>query len=381
MDFDMDFDTAFIKVTDSIKQLLYHKHENIFERLDFEQDSIYEEPLLYTYVSQEDDKWLDCIIYGYEKKKKKKIDVFSNSNGVIYLPNIGYFKTNYPNSTIRLETLQVNTINLKIDGREIEYDYEPILLLSGGIELITHQHPLLETVFNSLEIKENQIFVENVFKPHIENFNKAFEIIKECNFTHFQLLQKNLKKVLLYQAKQPHSFAVMTAHNMVFLNVSNCDNEMFFVDHICHEGAHLILNTMTYESKYDLFKVPYNLSFSDVTGRPWEHSTLYLRFHGLFTLSEITKCLEACLYNERLSAKNIHEAKGRFVFNFNRFKIAVDTFDELDIFREEGLKWYTKFKEHYYRLLKTYEVLKVNYDIERQPYDFQSKIFERDNPF
>ena len=64
-----DFDNCQGKVIDSLKMLLYQRHEDIFERLDFDDDEIFLEPLLYSYIMQQDDTWLDSIIYGYEKNR------------------------------------------------------------------------------------------------------------------------------------------------------------------------------------------------------------------------------------------------------------------------------------------------------------------------
>jgi len=379
MDYPDDFDACLANMIDSIKQLLFSRHNDIFERLDFDNDSIYLEPLLYTYVNQKDSKWLDCIIYGYEKEKKQSIEVFSNDRGIIYVPQIGYFKTNHPSKTIILETKN-NKIILKLEGEKIDYDFEPILFLFNGMELVKSQHPLLEEVFTCQIQRDSYIYIEDVYKTHVDSLNKGLAIIEACNPNHYKLLLKNLKKIMLFSAQKPNSFAVLKAHNMIFLNVNKWNTEMFFADHVSHEGAHITFFTFTYESKYQLFKCDPHTLFSEVTGNAWEHSTIYLRFHGLFTYYEITKGLEVYINNKSNPQRNLHEAKGRQAFHLKRFKLSIDPFEEsIDIFSSEGIKWFEMFKEHYFRLEHEYGEILNDFNLNEQPYDFNSEIFEKQN--
>ena len=57
---------------ENIKMLLYKADEDIFETLDFENDSIYQEPLLYAYFNDKNNKiQLDQILYGYIELSKR----------------------------------------------------------------------------------------------------------------------------------------------------------------------------------------------------------------------------------------------------------------------------------------------------------------------
>jgi len=379
MNYYQDFECRLGIVTDSIKRLLFDRHPLIFERLDFDKDEIYLEPLLYTYIGQNDDKWLDCIIYGYETIKKEAILVFTNSRGVIYLPQIGYFKTGMSDREILLRTGK-HGITLHYEEKVLAYNFEPLLYLHYGFQLIKHQHPLLISVFPVEQTEFKEIEVENVYRPHLDKINEAIELVNQCNNEHFTLLKKGHMQVMLYQATKPNCFAAMTAHNLIFLNVRNWNTEMFFVDHICHEGAHITFNTLTYESKYGLFKVPPNTNFSDVCGNPQQHSTLYLRFHGLFTYLEITKALELCVESKDLPRASIWEAKGRLVFHIYKFKLAIACFEGLDIFSQQGLIWYEYFINRADQLEKRHVEMKKIFNFEEQTYDFNSEIFKKENP-
>jgi hypothetical protein len=379
MNFYNNFDAILGAMIDSVKEVLYARHNDIFDRLDFNDDDIYLEPLLYTYLNQKDDKWLDSIIYGYEKDNKNSIQVFSNAEGVVYIPKVGYFKTDRPGCEITLNAIN-GGYQLEFDGKELAYTFEPLLLLNFNIELQKYQHPLLELLFKDKNLQSEDFTMQGVFNSHVENINMALHLIKEHNPDHFSLLAKVLKRVILFTASRPNSFATMEAQNMVFLNVNPWDNEMFFVDHLSHEGAHVTFYILTYESKLRLFKAHFNTSFSDVTGDPKEHSTVYLRFHGLFTFYEILKSLKGCMLAHNLSAKICHEAKGRFAFQLNRFKMSLESFEKLDIYQEEGLHWLDFFSKEFLKLNKEYGYMVNEYDLKMPTYDFHAKAFETKNP-
>ena len=379
MDFYKDFDLYLTAVVDSIKRALYERHNDIFDRIDFYNDNIYLEPLLYAYLNQTDNKWLDCIIYGYSTEKQSKIKVFSNHEGVIFLPKIGYFITNKPDSTIVLNTDE-DQYMLEYMGEALLYTFEPLLYLPNNIEILKYQHPLFEPFFINDNGVSTDLKISEVYKGHISHIKKALQILKECNRQHYNLLKKTLKRIMLYTAHEPNSFAVLGAHNMIFLNVNTWDNEMFFVDHLSHEGAHVTFNTITYESKYELFNVNYNAKFSEVSGRTGEHSSVYLRFHGLFTFFEITKSLKSCMVNKHLSAKNIHGARGRFAFQLKRFQTSLNGFEGLDIFKTEGQLWFNLFYKECLKLNNEHGEVKTQYNLSGQSYDFNSKVFEELNP-
>jgi hypothetical protein len=374
-----DFDARLGAVIDSIKQLLYSRHEDIFERLDFEEDDIYLEPMLYTYVNQNDDKWLDSIIYGYETKRKAQISVFSNAEGVIYLPRIGYFKTPVLSACLSLHTGE-GGITLSSDGLPVDYTFEPLLFLGNGMEVVKYQHPLLEVVFTEQVPEGTLIAIEGIYEPHLDSLRKGMEIIAENNPENFNILTRNVKKVMLFRAEKPNSFAVMKAHNMIFLNVNTWDTEVFFADHISHEGGHVIFNTLTYESKFEMFTCHHNTAFAEVTGEEREHSSVYLRFHAFFSYYEIMRCIRSCIEHGSLSEKNRREAEGRYVFHAHRFKLALESFEHLDVFKPVGLAWFDFFKAFSLSLQDKYHALEPRYVLNEQPYDFNSSIFEKQNP-
>ncbi|WP_313387076.1 hypothetical protein [Chishuiella sp.] len=374
-----EFDLRLGEVVDSVKMLLYKRHEDIFERIDFYNDNIFLEPLLYTYLTQKDNEWLDSIIVGYEKKPKRKINVFTNKLGIVYIPNIGYFTTKKNSKMLKLEILSQEEF-IMYDGMEkIDFIFEPLCILENEIELIKTQHPLIEKFFIKKDNKKEAVKIESIFEKHINHFNKAYNIIKEYYRSYFDLLHKNVKKVMIYEGES-NSFASIQVHNMIFLNTKNHDDEVFFLDHILHEGAHVIFNTLTYKTKHNLFTVPFNSLLKDFIGNAEEHGEVYGRFHGLFTQSNINSCMKICLEKKVFSGKQEHELIGRFSSNLKRFKNAIYTFNNSNLYTEEGSKWYEFFEKKQKTLYNSNRELIDKYNVSNQPYVFSYKIFSETNP-
>ncbi len=379
MNFYNDFDNCQGSVIDSLKLLLYKRHENIFDRIDFEDDTIYQEPLLYTYVTQQDDIWLDAIIYGFERNPKDRILVFSNKNGIIYIPKIGYFHTEKVADRLYLEK---NNSKFSIkDEKNVEvfFRYEPLYFLDEGIELVKTQHPLFENLFKNTSDTVVEVNIDKTYSKHISHFNTALKIIKENNYDYFSLIKKAVKKVMIYEG-EPYSFAAIQAHNMIFLNADDENDEVFFLDHILHEGAHVIFNTLTYDSKMELFTVPFKTNLSVITKDETDHGELYGRFHGMFTQSNINQCMEICINKNSFRGKQHRELLGRFSSNMKRFKSGVEKFNIPELYKDEGEKWYSFFSSRYNELYIRNEKLVNSFDVSNQPYVFSYEIFDKTNP-
>ncbi|MCL1680621.1 hypothetical protein M2T92_16400 [Elizabethkingia miricola] len=378
MDFFKNFDRSQEVVIDSLKTLLYRRHNDIFDRLDFEDDEIYLEPLLYSYLTQDDDIWLDSIIYGYEKNPQERIVVFSNNKGIIYIPKIGYFFTEKKEEKLFLEKCDDFFLIKDIDNVAVSFNYEPIIYLDEKIELIKTQHPLFERFFINNQNIIVDIDIDEVYSKHISHFNNALQLIKDTYFEYFDLIRKAVKKIIIYEG-EPYSFAAIQAHNMIFLNANDKNDDVFFLDHILHEGAHVIFNTLTYISKAELFTVPFKTNMSDITKDISDHGELYGRFHGLFTQSNINFCMERCISENVFKGRQYKELLGRFSSNMKRFRSGVKTFDIPWLYKEEGKLWYDFFAKRYKDLYGRNKIVIESFDVSNQPYIFSYEIFDKTN--
>src|SRR4051812_46967500 len=87
-------------IIDTIKLLIYKENPSLLEKVDFEDDNIFLEPLLFAYFNGKKDnlfapEMLTEIMQGYFFKKENVLLKASfDKNGIAFLPNLGYFDRN-----------------------------------------------------------------------------------------------------------------------------------------------------------------------------------------------------------------------------------------------------------------------------------------------
>ena len=128
-----------IILLETIQLLLYKENSSLLEKIDFEDDNIFFEPLLFAYFNSKKDNLfskdlLTEIMQGYFVEQKPLLVKESyNNEGVAYLPNIGYFDK---------------------EGNKIDH-----ILKIDAFEIVKINHPLLEKYFYEF------------YKRHIVNAN------------------------------------------------------------------------------------------------------------------------------------------------------------------------------------------------------------------
>ena len=146
-----------------------------------------------------------------------------------------------------------------------------------------------------------------------------------------------------------------------------------------HQCAHVFFNTLTFEKK-ELFVIHHTSDLSLFTHEDDDNGfVLYDRFHGLFTQTNINICLEKCINQNIFEGDKYFELLGRFTNNMKRFSGAINKFDKINEYKNEGLAWYTFFKISYEEIyFRNHTLLKI-YEISNQPYVFDYNVFKKTN--
>lgn len=362
----------------SIKKILFQKDQDIFEKIDFYNNDIYLEPLLYSALLNGDSNDVDRILFSYYEKAYIKLNNIKYNN--IYIPKIGYILIDdrYKNNHIYLAK---NRNEIKIYNslkEEIDFNISPIDYIFKEIEFLNTNDNLLEKLF--INDEQNQVdvkFVNKIF--YEEKFIKAFKIIEENSQSFYHSLIKVLKKVVFFEG-EPYCFSSIQAHNTIFFNVDNESNELFFLEHLLHEGGHIIFNYLTFSSKTDLFNYEFDTKFSSIKGFENEHGDLYSRFHGIYTHYIISSNLyeiKKSKYFENDESK-ARELDGRLYFDLKKYKISLKLFSE-NILSEKGYELYNIFLKKYYDIKNSDLIDLDKYDFSNQPYMFSFKNFCKKN--
>lgn len=383
------FDNIENEALNQIRILLYKKNKDIFEILDFENELIYKEPLLFAFFNSKADtiQNIESLIYGYASKDLIYV-VFSDEYGRIYMPNVGWLHTEYKNESFLYD--KVNSKLLKND-QIIDYRFEELELIENTqIELIKYSVPLLKKCYFDTDLKLIDVEIENISKKHLKHLTKAYNLIKKYVPQQFELIENYAPKCVIFDVDtyQRNSFATFSAHGIGFYNAyQQCYDEVFFIDDIAHQTGHVILNSMTFDAD-KFFTIDKQHVLKTLEGPFVEKRSIYIVYHALYTYYTSFICLDSCIENGAFQGKQKHEAIGRIVFYINKcysdlLLIESDINSEIvsnDYFTEQGFLIYKtikdKWKEMYNKWYKEVKILKLD----NQPYNFTYEKFIELNP-
>jgi hypothetical protein len=368
-------DEGFYKIADTIRNIIYNFNSGIFDCLDFHNDLLFLEPLIFTYFNSPDKNTsLDQILWGYIDANKRPllIEVTSNQDGVIYLPNYGFLRTSRIASTLGLKWSN-NVITLYEGNTTVSYDFEKTIKIDvGNIIVVNNQIPLIEYLFGQKDTPVKILYNDS----YVSLVNEAFKIIRKFNPELFNYLIKTLRGICFYEGEQ-NSFASIAAHGFIFLNMNSKAGLVFVLDNIIHQGCHVIFNVISFE-KENWFTVPPNTLLSAIKPETNDNEELYGRYHGLFTQSNINKTLDLCIESRLFKGDLELELLGRFASNMTRFKVALEKL-QLPIYTPLGEQWYNHFLSTHKFLYEKRKGLIEKYQLLNQPYVFDFELFKRTN--
>jgi len=385
------------KMIENIKILLYKENEHIFDYINFEDDNIYQEPLLYAYFNSHEKENIDLktILYGYMKYELQpnEIEVPSDNYGRIYMANIGWFLTDKPNELICLKK-NTTKYELYIKTKKINFVFESLDFVKGtNIEFLKYPIPLLDQCYYDVDKNLIEVEIENISQFQRKNLTEAFKLIKKYVPNQYKLISLVVKKSVIFNVDSGlrNSFATMKSHGISFFNsYQNNYNEVFFVDDIAHQTGHCIFYTLLEDVKefikVDPSKVIETISYGE---SETETRDFYTLFHALYTYYTTLLCLDACLNANVFNDIKKHEALGRLCFYFSKCYKDILLIDNpinsstrsKEMFTDKGFKIYFEIKNTFIKLAdKWREDIKKGYSLSNQPYNFTYSNFVELNP-
>lgn len=371
---------------DSIRNLILFKDEQQLDRVTFDLDDIFLEPLLFAYFNLRDSKvTLDQILFGYCELNKRPSRFFAyvDHHGIIYLANFGYYKTNLSSKLIEL-----TYSNGKLSSQACElFEYLPLRRLAEhqNIELVRFSNPLINEIFAQWpEVGERRI-IEELF-----DFNPKIDLNEDYVCSALSTLKHNCpsdyndflectKKIVLFSNPKLRSFVTRSIHGIVFLNLIDSKiNETFFIEELIHQCSHNVFNAITADSS-DYYKVPTETPLSTIIGEDNESRTLFSAFHGQYTVSKGLECILLCLNgSSSLSKEQLYELQGRLAIKKGRFRIGLERAELDKIFTANGISIYKYLDELGFRVLNDNVKLFDNLKFDNQGAVFSySKFVER----
>jgi hypothetical protein len=313
------------RLADIQRLLIYKTSPSLFDRLDFEDDRVFLDPLLFAWFT--------------DSTRSEPPTALLNPSG-------------------RPESLGIP---------------------GTAIEVLTDRHPLLDRFFVDDEGNPQEIEVAETTRVHYRHLTRAFALLHRYCPEFREEVAFVTRYIMLYRGKLPNSFATLSAHGAVFFNITEDHDEVFFLDDIAHQCGHVLFNAFTLEKERFLARDPMT-PLTALGGPPGETRTLYSAFHGLFTYTCIGPVLSTCLERQAFDDRQAHEALGRLGFILRKFRIDLALLNQRSVFTPRGWRCYRIFAAVYRDLQMRYGPLVDPLDYANQPYVFNYRRFAERNP-
>lgn len=319
-------------IINTIKLLIYKENLSLFDELDFENDEVYLNPLLFAYFNYKRDNFLPVgmlneIINRVKNDNTLTIDVFEIQKEIHVLQK-HYFRETYKGHIVNGEP----TFNSVCD--------DCFKNLEKAIFIIKKQLP---EFYNELCFANRQIYLHDNSKI--------------LNFTTFE-----------------------TLGSLYFYVIDDC-KLVYFIEELIHQGSHNFLYYVLHNRK-EYFKIDVdNLIMRDYTKQKWDYRSIYGAYHGLYTVTKRLECFDILLSKNIFSGKEKHELLGRLADMFPRFKTGLELLNLDKVYTEKGMKFYFELTRKSEDILKKYKKLVNEFDLSHRDLDFRYNEFCLTNSF
>jgi hypothetical protein len=352
-------------IINTIKILIYQEAPEILEKVNYKDDDIFLNPLIFSYFNSKKNGFfskeiLPEILQGYYIKKEiLKIERSFNKNNIAYIPNLGYFKKKEINPYTHI-------------------------LIQGDFEIVKEIHPTLEKYF--IEFYRGHIVNQypkhnSVWEAHYQQVFDAINIIKEFLPDFYKELTFSNRYIYLHDNPKIINFTSIETLGMLYFYVIGTNNLIYFIEELIHQGSHNYLNYLAHDRK-EFFKIDVdNLIMRDFTKEAWDYRTIYGAFHGLFTVTQRVICFDKLVSQNVFSGREKHELLGRLTDQFYRFRTGLELLDFKEVYTKKGLNFYKELDTKCEGILKKYLNLKDEFDLSNRDLDFRYEDFCKLNPF
>lgn len=371
-----------------VKRYLYECDKDIFDTIDFEDDTIFLEPFLVSYVTLRNfEQGHEQILFGYRKDKiSQTFPVLSDQQGVVFLPNYGRILTNEIHTVLTLEyNADQEKISLFKDEQKIEVSLEPIRKLACGIE-ITNRIDLYSASFftemgSHIPSEEIQTLIKSPvvnIEDYIEDIDRMFEILKQYNTDEYEKYMKTTRRIVLFSHPRLRNYVTRIAHGNIYLNVDDLSNLTYFLEEVVHQCSHNVFNAATFDiAKF--VTIGSQRTLNEMLNNQ-DMRTIYGAYHGVYTTEKIVDVFIKLLNEDLdLDIDTRYELIGRLAINKNRHDIGLERIPWKTIFTPLGKSIFDFYYTRLDNYIKNYPIY-FDFEINEHPVVFNYWKFKKDNP-
>jgi len=369
---------------DIMKFELHTKHKRLFDLMDFEDDSSWIAPFLQTKQAQNNLPEIPTIqlLYGNIPKEKRpnEIPVYSDYQGMVYIPNIGYFQSEEKKQKLTFTVSNEGDYTLTNDGTTIPFKYTPITTYKDTpLEIVQYDNNVIRWHYN--HDKETRVIdIPNAFQDHKENLSLALDLLEDVNHLFFTRVINVIRRFVVFYNQDVRSFAANNAIGASFFSARKEYNEISFLEDIVHQCSHNLLFIITLQTK-EFFRInPKERMINEFNNNPEDGRLVYSAFHGTFSLLNIVSTFSHMLNKEFEDVHKTHEVKGRFYDNLDRLKSRIEKIKYKEIYTERGWKFLNLMEDSTNKIYNEHKEVLATQDFTDRPYVFDYNYYLKLNP-
>lgn len=359
---------AFSMVT---RALMFRHRPDLAERLDFEDDSIFLEPVLIARLTQPSDPMADLeqVLFASlsSHDKERGIRVTADANGTVDIPRIGTFVGLPANA--RLDLAWRGDRPILSEGSEpIRSDFIEPLRIAGVPEVSRCLPSILAPLFRAPTSVRIDV---SAGAHHAAHLRAAFGLLCGlCPDLHRHILGV-VRRLVVFALDDHNSFADLRAHGTAFINIAAGDDDVFLVEDLAHQCGHVVFSALTFERDAFL-AVPSATPLAAADPTPGEDRTVYTALHGVFTEACMVQALSAWLERDAPPAgsRRRHEIEGRLAFILLRFGRDLSSLRRETYFTAVGDWFVAEFEKMFESALARWRSLVREVDLTNQSYNF-----------
>jgi hypothetical protein len=380
-----DIKNGKFELADISKSSLWQHAPHWLDILDFESDDTFLEPSLFFYFrrlarQERPPKKLEQILFGYTPNNAKNTNMVckSDSDGIIYMPNLGCIDTKTTGVKDYIIDFSSDRKNAKIDNKILNIN--PCHSVQNNQFIIISHKPeiydevlgapiiYLESVNDSIDYAQFRLAtVLNKMKKSISDFYNAIKL--------------TTKEFGIFNSNNVESFAALHYFGTAFLNLAGQkQTEVFFLDDVAHQAGHTVFFALTHDYKKFL-KPDIHAKLKNYNNVSYEQRNVYGAFHGLFTYTTIMHCLHIALSEKWFTGKEEEEAISRLGFYYEKFEKDLCGLGDNRILTEEGWRYYDMFYSGFVKMKKEYYHIIKYFDYSNQNYNYNFEKFKEVNQF
>ncbi|MET9303704.1 dTMP kinase [Micromonospora aurantiaca] len=329
--------------------------------LDSQPLTAYYEPRLYCQLAQPgfDAMSLSQLLFSDSPDKSVPLVAITDEAGIVSFPGFGRCATDRPATVVELRYDEgsrafVDQTDAAAAGR---YPLVPSRFIPDtDIEIVEYVDPILRRFLDDHIESAEQLTMVDDPGAYSGILAQALDLVAAVRPTLHESLTESLRAVFLFRHPTTESFAALGMHGAIFLNVAHGDDLAFFVEHLVHQGGHVLFSEATLE-RATFFRVDPDSPLSDFTGSA-DSRALYDAFHGLFT-EHVESQIFAAAMAQNLVPDDSREFRVHLLGVLFRHGRDLDLIDPYasEVFSELGHAVYAQFQESHQNLMRRHPQL------------------------